>query len=224
MILQKQKYRLLNIYYSLFKENFKKKLDFDWSKYPTRYEIIQKLIDKKKYLNYLEIGCFKNDNFDKIKAKKKVGVDPISGGNVRLTSDDFFKINKDFFDIIFIDGLHIFEQVRKDILNSLNLLNPNGMILLHDCLPSKNRDQMVPRSHENWNGDVWKAIVECRTLKNIDTYTCLADQGLGIIFKRPNQNSLDLDVSNFKEMKFKDYYINYKSYMNIIEVDKLLSM
>lgn len=224
MNLLKQKYRLLNIYNSLFKENFKNKLDFDWSKYPARYEIIQKLIDKKKYHNYLEIGCFKNDNFEKIKVKKKIGVDPVSGGNIRLTSDEFFKINNDFFDIIFIDGLHIFEQVRKDILNSLKVLNHNGIIVLHDCLPSKNRDQMVPRSHLNWNGDVWKAIVECRTQKNIDTYTCLADQGLGIILKRPNQNNLHLDVSNFKKMKFKDYYINYKSYMNIITVDKLLSM
>ena len=183
MNLLKQKYRLLNIYNSLFKENFKNKLDFDWSKYPARYEIIQKLIDKKKYHNYLEIGCFKNDNFEKIKVKKKIGVDPVSGGNIRLTSDEFFKINNDFFDIIFIDGLHIFEQVRKDILNSLKILNHNGIIVLHDCLPSKNRDQMVPRSHLNWNGDVWKAIVECRTQKNIDTYTCLADQGLGIILK-----------------------------------------
>lgn len=77
----------------------------------------------------MEIGCFEDETFNKINIDKKVGVDPISGGNVRLTSDNFFKINKDRFDIIFIDGLHAFEQVKKDITNSLNILNKNGVLL-----------------------------------------------------------------------------------------------
>ena len=33
----------------------------------------------------------------------------------------------------------------------------------------------------HWNGDVWKAIVESRTYEDVDTYTCVADHGLGII-------------------------------------------
>ena len=39
-----------------------------------------------------------------------------------------------------------------------------------------------------WNGDVWKAIVECRNSKDIDVYTCYADHGIGVILKRPNRN------------------------------------
>jgi hypothetical protein len=77
----------------------------------------------------------------------------------------------------------------------------------------------------HWNGDVWKAIVEARTLKDIDTYTCMADHGLGIIFKRANRNLLSLNITNFKKLKFKDYYIKHKNFMNIIEagdIDKLL--
>ena len=54
-----------------------------------------------------------------------------------MTSDEFFSQNKETFDLIFIDGLHIHEQVLKDIDNSLNVLNENGVILLHDCLPAK---------------------------------------------------------------------------------------
>ena len=224
MFLLRKKYQIANIYNSIFKENFKKKLHFDWVKYPTRYDIIKKIIEKKKYSSYLEIGCFEDETFNKINIDKKVGVDPNSGGNVRLTSDNFFKINKDTFDIIFIDGLHTFEQVKKDITNSLNILNKNGVLLLHDCLPQKVRDQASPRAHEHWNGDVWKAIVECRTQKDIDTYTCFADQGIGVIFKRLNQNILNLNYKNFKKIKFKDYYYNYKEYMNLIDVKDLLSM
>ena len=62
----RKKYQLANIFNSLFKERFKEKLNFDWSKYPSRYEIIQKIIERKKYKNYLEIGCFKNETIDYI--------------------------------------------------------------------------------------------------------------------------------------------------------------
>jgi len=224
MNLIKKKYQIANIYNSIFKERFKKKLNFDWSRYQKRYDIINNIIEKKKYSSYLEIGCFKDETFNEININKKVGVDPVSGGNIRLTSDNFFKINKNTFDIIFIDGLHIFEQVRADIKNSLMTLNKGGIILLHDCLPQRARDQFVPRSHEHWNGDVWKAIVECRTNKDIDTYTCIADQGIGAIFKQSNKNTLNLNKKKFKKMKFKDYYYNYKEYMNLIEVKDLLNM
>jgi len=212
-------------FYYFYGEKFYKRFNYDWSNYPSRFEIIQKIIDKKKYEDYLEIGCDKDSNFSKIKIKNKMGVDPLSGGNIKMTSNVFFKNNKIFFDCIFIDGLHIYEQVREDILNSIKFLNPNGIIILHDCLPLKIWNQIVPKIYGHWNGDVWKAIVEARTMRDIDTYTCKADHGLGLIFKRPNQNLLSLDINNFKKLKFKDYYINHKNFMNIIEahdIDKVL--
>ena len=212
-------------FYYFYGEKFFKRFNYDWSNYPSRFEIIQKIIDKKKYENYLEIGCDKDSNFSKIKVKNKIGVDPLSGGNLKMTSNDFFKNNEIFFDCIFIDGLHIYEQVRKDILNSIKFLNPNGIIILHDCMPLKIWNQIVPKMYGHWNGDVWKAIVEARTMKDIDTYTCKADHGLGMIFKRKNKNLLSLDITNFKKLKFKDYYINHKNFMNIIEpddIDKIL--
>ena len=208
-------------FYYFYGEKFFKRFNYDWSKYPGRFEIIQKIIDKKKYENYLEIGCDKDSNFSKIKAKNKIGVDPLSGGNLKMTSNDFFKNNEIFFDCIFIDGLHIYEQVRKDILNSIKFLNPNGIIILHDCMPLKIWNQIVPKMYGHWNGDVWKAIVEARTMKDIDTYTCKADHGLGMIFKRKNKNLLTLVITNFKKLKFKDYFINHKNFMNIIEADDI---
>ena len=71
------------------------------------------MINKNGYSDYLEIGCDQNQLFSKIKIQNKVGVDPSSGGNVRKTSDEFFKDNKNKFDIVFIDGLHIYNQVKK---------------------------------------------------------------------------------------------------------------
>ena len=54
-----------------------------------------------------------------------------------MTSDDFFRDNKEKFDLIFIDGLHETNQVDRDIENSLKFINKGGTILLHDCLPKK---------------------------------------------------------------------------------------
>ena len=220
----KQKYRLNNFLNLLFKERFKKKLNFNWNNYPQRFEVINKIIKKKNYKNYLEIGCFKDENFKEIIIERKVGVDPVSGGTIRSTSDNFFKTNNKIFDIIFIDGLHYFDQVKKDIKNSLEALSERGIIIIHDCLPTRIRDQMIPRSHEHWNGDVWKVVVEFRTKINVDVYTCMADEGLGIIFKKKNLNRLKLDLKDFKKLKFEDYYYNYSKFMNIISHEELFKI
>ena len=50
----------------------------------------------------------------------------------RKTSDDFFLTNKYFFDLIYIDGNHLFEFVKRDILNSLKFITEDGIIVLDD--------------------------------------------------------------------------------------------
>ena len=219
----KLKYYLRRFFYSIFVESFNKKIKYNWESFPRRYDIINKIIIKKNYTSYLEIGCFKDETFNQINIKKKIGVDPVSGGNLRMTSDKFFIENKEKFDLIFIDGLHVYEQVIKDIFNSIKVLKENGIILVHDCLPRKLWYQTPTRMSDTWNGDVWKAIVECRTLENIDTYTCLADEGIGVIKVQKNNNLLNINLSNFKNLKYKEYYTNRESLMNIISVEKLIN-
>jgi predicted O-methyltransferase YrrM len=214
-------FKINKIYNYIFGEKFYKKLNFNWNEYPNRLEIIQNIITIRKYKKYLEIGCDKDQIFSNVAIDFKIGVDPVQGGNVRKTSDDFFKSNSNKFDIIFIDGLHEYDQVNKDIKNSLKALNDGGVILLHDCLPKSYFHQALPRSRMSWNGDVWKNIVESRTNSEIDTYTCFADQGIGIIFNRPNRNKLIISINNFKKLKFRDFYYNYKEYLNIINSEEI---
>ena len=207
-----------------FKEKDIGNLNFNFADKPNRVKIIKDIIKLKNYKDYLEIGCFSNELFDQINCENKIGVDPVSGGTIRETSDEFFKKNDKEFDCIFIDGLHRYHQVKKDILNSINVLKEGGIILLHDCLPSNVYEQAIPRCQYKWNGDVWKAIVEFRTYKNLDTYTCYADHGIGVIFKKPNKNQLNLVRENFLNLSFKDYFENYKSYMNLISYSKLIKL
>lgn len=104
-------------------------IDISWSKiFYNRISFISKAVQKFQNCKYLEIGCSTNVCFNAIPAINKIGVDPNAGGNIKDTSDNFFKNNKKEFDVIFIDGLHIYEQCRKDIINSLKVLKKNGFI------------------------------------------------------------------------------------------------
>ena len=207
------------IYYKTFIENFKGKLNYNFTENFYRWDLIDYLIKKNNYKNYLEIGCDKNQLFSKVNIGNKIGVDPVSGGNVRKTSDDFFKENKSSFDIVFIDGLHTYEQVKRDILNSVNFLLDEGIILVHDCMPDSLGKQAVPRYKMQWNGDVWKAIVDLRQKENLEIYTCEIDQGIGIISKKKNTSILKLDKP-INKLKFKDYFNNYKEYMRVISLEE----
>ena len=53
-------------FYYFYGEKFFKRFNYNWSNYPSRFEIIQNIIAIKKYKNYLEIGCDKDSNFSKI--------------------------------------------------------------------------------------------------------------------------------------------------------------
>ncbi len=210
------------IYHLLFSEKFSKKINFNFDN-KHRLDLIKYVIRKNDYKTYLEIGCHNNEVFDKIEIEK-VGVDPESGGNFRDTSDKFFEQNKLKFDCIFIDGLHEYDQVRKDILNSIKILNKNGVIILHDCLPSSINHQRVPRTRYIWNGDVWKAIVEARTWQHINTYTVLSDQGLGVIKKEKNSMILNIENLTYKNLKYKFFYENYSKIMRTISYEKILEI
>eukprot|EP01047_Picozoa_sp_COSAG01_P102185 COSAG01_NODE_31809_length_591_cov_0.727642_1_plen_182_part_01 len=163
-----------------------------------RYDFINALIKKNKYNTYLEIGVRDNRCFDKIKIKDKSGVDPMKDEweknmradwdhekvfvKYRMTSDEYFANHTDKYDIIFIDGLHENEQVYRDIQNSLKVLNPNGSIIMHDCLPEKEEHQIVPRKSNYWNGDVWKAFVRVRNERtDVEMSVIDTDCGLGFI-------------------------------------------
>jgi hypothetical protein len=75
-------------------------------------------------------------------------------------------------DIAFIDGLHTFDQVLKDILNVISVISPNGVILLDDTVPIDKFSAMTDQStaiasrkaargskaHISWHGDVYKSL------------------------------------------------------------------
>ena len=218
--------RFIKLFHFLFGEKFYKEISvpnfYDLSTH--RKDVVNEIIELKKFKNYLEIGCDQNELFSEVNINKKIGVDPNNGGTHRMTSDTFFAKNEDKFDLIFIDGLHTYDQASKDIKNSLKTLNDKGFILLHDCFPMTYYDQAVPRAQRKWNGDVWKAITEIRTLDDVDTYVGAFDNGIGLVLKRKNNNVLQKPSKSFKDISYQDYYNNYENYLNLISKKKFFEI
>jgi hypothetical protein len=158
---------------------------------PNRHNLLNRLVELLDAQSYLEIGCCNNDCFKAITCPQKVGVDPNSGGTLRMTSDSFFAVNAQTFDLIFIDGLHESWQVDKDIEHALQWSSPKAIIVLHDCNPLFEVRALVPRVAETWNGDVWKSLVRIRSRADLDCATGLFDHGCAVICKRPNSAPID---------------------------------
>jgi hypothetical protein len=158
-------------------------LDWEWGKTNfNRIAVVNLLLGKSINPSYLEIGCASNSLFDSVPVLKKIGVDPSAGGNVRKTSDAFFESNNERFDVIFIDGLHTYEQVRRDIINSIKCLNQGGWIALHDMLPRNWIEHHVPIiSNGWWTGDVWKVAFELKETKGLEFKILKIDYGVGVI-------------------------------------------
>lgn len=175
----------------------------------TRIDIINHLIKNGNYKTYLEIGARDlNDCFNWIDCETKTSVDPKTeihfdysrfNYDYSLTSDSFFheleagelNLQPDHkWDIIFIDGLHLAEQVDRDIQNSLNHLQAGGTIIIHDCKPMDSdcaRELHDGRYLPNgllypWTGTTWKAFYKWMTSRSdVQMWTVDTDWGVGII-------------------------------------------
>ena len=204
-----------------------------------RKELLQYLIDKFGYEQYLEIGVHKGKTFLPIVCRKKRAVDPAfrihpmfllqsilqNRHNLRnryyqMSSEKFFskklpRFNtKDYPDLVLIDGLHTFRASLKDVLYALYYLKPGGTIILHDCFPP-NKAAAIPA----------KSLEEAAN-KNIEgwTGTWCGDVWKTIIYlKEAFPDDLDICVLNTdmglgivrKKSDGKEFGFNEKLYNKI---------
>lgn len=155
-----------------------------------RCDLIQHLIDHYGLSRYLEIGIERAETFNKINCPFKTGVDPAALVDfpklVKQTSDEFFASHDFEFDIVFIDGLHLCEQVIRDIVNSWNCLKMGGFIVIHDCLPhvAIETNRVQPPHPWGWTGDVYKAVIWFKhAYPSVECFVLNMDWGLGVIAK-----------------------------------------
>jgi hypothetical protein len=202
-----------------------------------RWDVLNHLIKKNDYKDYLEIGYYKGWSFDRIECSVKTAVDPHPCKDVgqeskdygtiigippvdsnqsvwKITSDEFFaKITPSSkWDIIFIDGLHEVGQVKRDFKNSLDHLNPGGTIVLHDCNPSSYDMTTTGTPHGEWTGDVYKTAI---WLRHVFPYSfCVVDTDYGVgVFKELQDGLADHWISVFGGVANKhEYTIDWENF------------
>jgi hypothetical protein len=202
----------------------------------TRMEVIQYAIDSLGARNYLEIGVSDGTCFCELTVAKKIGVDPITAmprvaleaskpgaRYFALTSDDFFnqvapQVLADGADVVFIDGLHTYVQAYQDCMNSLKYLNPDGLVLMHDCLPKSPLEARVAPSYYeakklndgfvwngDWVGDVWKAVVRLRSQhKDLSVCVINCDHGIGLVYRDKDHSGLEQTSEQIDMMRYAD--------------------
>ncbi len=213
------------------------KSEIEIAKRPRRTEIINFFVSQTKSEYYLEIGVRDpNKNFNKIICKNKYSVDPgvefkENPVDFKMTSDIFFEnlnakkideLSEVKFDVIFIDGLHISNQVEKDITNSLDHIEENGFIILHDCNPPSEYHQRENYDFVNspagtfWNGTTWKAFYKFRHEDKLFSICFNTDWGVGVISKNklPLFNNIDGVIQN-KYYEYSQLEENRKEYLNL---------
>lgn len=197
----------------------------------TRSEIINLFIKKYNYKRYLEIGvntpAQPGYNWDNINTEIKHGVDPAEKVHATfpVTSDEFFAKHISIkYDIIFVDGLHIFDQAYRDIVHSLEWLNDNGTIVVHDCNPLSESTQRPVHTPGVWLGDVWKAILKLRMEReDISIFTIDADFGCGII-RKGNQKLFTSDKPTSELYTYDFFDAHRKEILNLVSPRQFRTM
>ena len=209
-------------------------------KTPTRTEIINFLLSLRVGETfYLEIGVRDPaDNFNHIFATHKYGVDPgiefpANPVEFRMTSDEFFgqlptTMPHTRFDVVFIDGLHLAEQVDRDITNALNFIKPDGFILLHDCNPPSYWhareifDYPNSPAHLEWNGTTWKAFLKWRFNPKVKSCCIDSDWGIGVISKTHFIGE-SIEPSNLF-YEYQDFDQHRSKYLNLVSFETFQSL
>ena len=168
------------------------------------------LADRFNARSYLEIGVHKGDTFLNVAIKNRFAVDPAFKFEYRhLESDSchFFPVASDLFfeslksgsfnnippdikfDLIFIDGLHIYENAFRDFINSILFSHTNTIWIIDDTIPSdpyssipdnalsyqyRARAGLIDRP---WHGDVYKCIFALHDFYMDFSYATIYDSG-----------------------------------------------
>lgn len=179
-----------------------------------KYETILNIHKKIKPSLYLEIGVQKGRSLN-LASCKAIGVDPlprtIAKSNQKIypiTSDEFFlnQISVDVIcpDLIFIDGLHLFEQALKDFINCEKISHPKTVILIDDIFPAHPSQALRNRKTQKWAGDVWKLYDILKRYRKDLTLTAFDVFPTGLLMVE-NLNHFDVSLPDRYEQIVDEY-------------------
>ena len=130
---------------------------------------------------YLEVGVNKGETFLAVEIAERTAVDPefrfdwqaAAGPTTvfhEVPSDTYFATCRESFDIVFLDGLHVFAQTFRDFCNTLLVTHERSLIVIDDTVPDDiysswphPRESRAFRRQAgghggSWHGDIFKMV------------------------------------------------------------------
>ncbi len=196
---------------------------------PPYRDVLQWLHEELRPDSYIEIGVASGSTL-RLAAPPTiaVGVDPnprpeaYEGWSaptqlLRIPSNEFFAtrtltefFGTDHFSMAFVDGLHLYEQALRDILNLEPHAGPDSLIAVHDTIPLDEKSSARERTTKFYTGDVWKVLpwlAAHRPQLSVTTVEA-GPSGLTLIagFGGSGQNSAaDAGIESYKGLSWGDY-------------------
>ena len=181
-----------------------------------RSQVVQALLDLYDRPRYLEVGVHSGETFNPVRAAEKVAVDPAFRFDAKaaaaadptarfhpVPSDDYFLRlcpADALFDVVFLDGLHTFEQTLRDLMNAMARTRPDSVIVIDDVLPSghaasiRDLDEFlrvhaaVPGTPDAWMGDVYRLVWFIAVFMPMWSYATIAENhGQMVLWREPRR-------------------------------------
>jgi hypothetical protein len=203
--------------------------------------------------SYLEIGVLRGNTFlNATFFELRHGVDPklqLDAGaheseSVRffeMTSDDFFMNHvdpKQKYDIVFLDGLHTFEQTFRDFCCSQAHAHDDTIWLIDDVHPtdifSAHPDQRLAYRYRErhgtpgkaWHGDVFKLVFLIHDFFPNLSYRTIVGKGnpQTVVIRRPRNEFAPAfsDLERISRMTYYDFVEN-RSRLNLASDDDVIA-
>lgn len=200
----------------------------------SRIDVVQATLEAVRGTRYLELGVKDGDCFHAIEAETRVAVDPRFAFRVPVparlrrlgrattgtlyfptTSDEFFRRFASRlapFSVVFVDGLHSYDQSHRDVVHALDVVERGGVVVVHDCNPAS-AAAATPTLGEasategftgRWNGDVYKTIVRLRTRDDLRVVVLDCDEGVGLVLGGEPESRLELTHEQIEQLGYDD--------------------
>jgi len=199
-----------------------------------RFQVMRRLTNLYPDPRYLEIGVCKGKTFDRVPATRKVAVDPAfrfdhvameaahpEAAYHPVPSDDYFAKHAgpdDEFDVVYLDGLHVYDQTLRDLLNALEHLQPRGTIVIDDTRPptylAAIRDRpdfdaerrRTGSDAKEWMGDVFKVVHFIQAFCPYLRYATIANNhGQTVVWRGQRDEPPVRELAAIHDMTFEDF-------------------
>ncbi len=198
--------------------------------------------------SYLEIGVETGGTFFNVDVPTKVAVDPnfrfdfesFRSAEVefnQMTSDEFFlhHVGERKFDMIFLDGLHTFEQTFRDFCNSISHSHDKTLWIIDDTVPrdvysaiSDHQAALRARRQagaegSSWHGDVYKVVFAIHDFFPVYSFCTIAGNGnpQTLVWKQPRAD-FSPAWNNLESISRIDYFdfLRAKDFLNLVSEEE----